>query len=211
MGIAERKEREKEQRRVEIIDAAERIFFSKGLEVATMDDVAEEAELSKGTLYLYFKNKEDLYLAINERGLKILEEIFQTAIDKHKTGLDKIIAIGNAYRDFSLKYRNYFNVMIYYESHDYDFKEKDTCAYACHMQGQKTLTLVAKAIQMGIEDGSIRSDIHPFNTAVILWGQSTGMIQILLLKGEHLKKLHDIDTDEVMNLFTQMVVCSLKP
>ncbi|MCK5408322.1 MAG: helix-turn-helix transcriptional regulator, partial [Candidatus Krumholzibacteria bacterium] len=60
MGIAERREREKEQRRIDIIDAAERVFFSKGWQAATMDDVAEAVELSKATLYLYFKNKEEL-------------------------------------------------------------------------------------------------------------------------------------------------------
>ena len=57
MGVVERKEREKELRSESIIDAAERIFFNKGFEHATMNDVAEEAELSKGALYLYFHAK----------------------------------------------------------------------------------------------------------------------------------------------------------
>ena len=57
MGIQERKEREKLQRREDIIDAAEKVFFKKDLDSATMDDVANEAELSKGTLYIYFKSK----------------------------------------------------------------------------------------------------------------------------------------------------------
>ncbi|MEO8168159.1 MAG: helix-turn-helix domain-containing protein, partial [bacterium] len=60
MGIIERKEREKEHRREDIIAAAQKIFFEKGLPSATMDEIAEAAELSKGTLYLYYKSKEDL-------------------------------------------------------------------------------------------------------------------------------------------------------
>ena len=64
MGIAERREREKDQRRNTILDAAEKVFFSQGINLATMDGVAEEAELSKGTLYLYFKSKEELFLGI---------------------------------------------------------------------------------------------------------------------------------------------------
>ena len=67
MGIAERKEREKQQRREEIVQAAEEVFFSKGFEKSTMDDVAEKAELSKGTLYLYFKSKEELLIGIIEQ------------------------------------------------------------------------------------------------------------------------------------------------
>ena len=72
MGIAERKEREKQLRREEIVLAAEKIFFSKGFDPSTMDDIAEEAELSKGTLYLYFKNKEELYASLSLRILQYL-------------------------------------------------------------------------------------------------------------------------------------------
>ncbi len=64
MGITERKEREKQRRKEDIINSAEGVFFSKGFESATMDDIAEKVELSKGTLYLYFKSKEDLHLAV---------------------------------------------------------------------------------------------------------------------------------------------------
>ena len=72
MGIAERKEREKQQRREEIMQAAEEVFFSKGFEKSTMDDVAEKAELSKGTLYLYFKSKEDLHMAVARKAINLL-------------------------------------------------------------------------------------------------------------------------------------------
>ena len=60
MGIQERKEREKERRRQQIMVAAKRVFSEKGFNKATMEDIAHEAELSPGTLYLYFKNKEEL-------------------------------------------------------------------------------------------------------------------------------------------------------
>ena len=59
MGIQERKEREKERRRQQIMVAAKRVFSNKGFNKATMEDIAQEAELSPGTLYLYFKNKEE--------------------------------------------------------------------------------------------------------------------------------------------------------
>jgi len=68
MGINERREREKEVRRDAILDAAENIFFSKGVDSSSMDEIASRAELSKGTLYLYFKNKDELYHGIIHRG-----------------------------------------------------------------------------------------------------------------------------------------------
>ena len=72
MGIQERKEREKERRRQQIIVAAKKVFSVKGFNRATMDDIANEAELSPGTLYLYFKNKEELYASLSIRILQYL-------------------------------------------------------------------------------------------------------------------------------------------
>ena len=72
MGIQERKEREKERRRQQIIVAAKRVFSEKGFNKTTMEDIAKEAELSPGTLYLYFKNKEELYASLSLRILQYL-------------------------------------------------------------------------------------------------------------------------------------------
>jgi len=84
MGILERKERERGHRREEIIDAAQHVFFEKGLYVATMDEIAEKAEFAIGTLYKFFKNKEDLYKAL------ILEQAdrFNDAVTKAIEGPD---------------------------------------------------------------------------------------------------------------------------
>jgi len=72
MGIQERKERERERRRQQIMVAAKRVFTNKGFAKATMEDIAKEAELSPGTLYLYFKNKDELYASLSLRILQYL-------------------------------------------------------------------------------------------------------------------------------------------
>jgi AcrR family transcriptional regulator len=72
MGIQERKERERERRRQQIMVAAKRVFSVKGFSKATMEDIAKEAELSPGTLYLYFKNKDELYASLSLRILQYL-------------------------------------------------------------------------------------------------------------------------------------------
>lgn len=55
-----------------ILDAAEKLFFEKGYENVSMDDIATETELEINTLNLYFESKEEIYLAINKRGSRIL-------------------------------------------------------------------------------------------------------------------------------------------
>ncbi len=66
MTIMERKEREKEFRRQSILKAAESIFAQNGLHSTNLDEVAEKAEISKGTIYLYFDSKEDLFFSVIE-------------------------------------------------------------------------------------------------------------------------------------------------
>jgi AcrR family transcriptional regulator len=72
MGITERKHREKEQRRQQIMVAAKKLFASKGFNRATIEDIAKEAELSAGTLYLYFKNKDELFAGLSIKILRYL-------------------------------------------------------------------------------------------------------------------------------------------
>jgi AcrR family transcriptional regulator len=210
MGILERKLREKEQRHHYIIDAAEKIFFSKGISAATMDDIAATAELSKGTLYLYFKNKEELYFAIHLRGLRILAEMFEKALHSTQTGILKIRAIGQAYYQFSLEYPNYFNALIYYESHEVDIEDQNSIAVECHLMGQQTLNYVIEALKSGILDGSIRFGIDPVKTAIILWGQSSGLIQLLALKGEHVVGSLGISNETIVQYAFDLIMESLK-
>src|SRR5574342_415095 len=56
-----------DERKSQILNAAEDVFTQKGFEEARMDDIADETGLSKGTLYLYFKSKDDLIIAILDR------------------------------------------------------------------------------------------------------------------------------------------------
>jgi AcrR family transcriptional regulator len=72
MGIHERKEREKERRRQQILVSAKRVFSDRGYTRTTMEDIANEAELSPGTLYLYFKNKEELFASLSLRILQYM-------------------------------------------------------------------------------------------------------------------------------------------
>jgi TetR/AcrR family transcriptional regulator len=211
LGIAERREREKVKRKKDIVDAAERIFFSKGMDNATMDDVAEEAELSKGTLYLYFKNKEDLYLSIHLRGNHLLKSFFQKAVARAGTGIEKTKAIGEAYIMFYDKYPDYFNAMIYYESHEINFEDPESIAGQCLMEGKATLELLVDAIQLGISDGSIRPDIDPIKTAINLWGQTTGIIQIAALKEKIvLLRQYSLTAKEVIDYSFDLIYHAIK-
>ncbi len=100
MGIQERKKRERERRRQQIIVAAKRVFSEKGFSKSTMEDIAREAELSPGTLYLYFKNKDELYASLSLRILQYLNiRLEDVKKEKDIDPRDKIVAIKEALYD----------------------------------------------------------------------------------------------------------------
>jgi TetR/AcrR family transcriptional regulator len=214
MGIQERKEREKEQRRIEILDAAERVFFSKGLKNATMDEVAEEAELSKGTIYLYYKNRDELFLALIYRGIQIMIQMFKKAVQGKGTGLEKTFCIGQAYFDFAKNYPDRFSALSHFRLDELDYEnadQNDSVAGQCSNFGHNALGILSGVIRQGIEDGSIRSDIDPEQTSTILYGTTTGIIELVALKGEHLKNQHGINLDHIVDHYFDFIKCALEP
>ena len=101
MGIKERRDREKQVRRWEILDKAKSLFFEQGFPATSMNQIANALELSKGTLYLYFKNKEELYISLLVEGLTLMNQAFKSSVSGMECWEEKVRAIGWAYYQFS--------------------------------------------------------------------------------------------------------------
>jgi TetR/AcrR family transcriptional regulator len=210
MGITERREREKEQRRSDIVDAAERVFFHKGWRDSTMDDVAADAELAKATLYLYFKNKEDLYCAILLRGSHVLHDLFAEAVAGSSRGIEKVEAVGRAYVRFFIEHRDYFDAMLHFESTGVHPHPESVYAEECEAVGRDIMGLVAAALQAGVADGTVRADIDPMRVAFLLWGQTTGILQIASMKGHDLQEGFGITPEDLLESYFDFVEKALR-
>ena len=176
MGISERRQREKEQRKTDIIDAAERLFFSRSYEDVTMDDIAREVELNKATIYLYFKNKETLYATIVLRGIQILKEKYSECMQKQGSGSVKVALMGQAYYQVSQEYPNYLRLIHFYGSERFS-KENPYTADIGKGYGSSRMIL-QDAVQEGIGDGTIRADLDPFLTSMYLMISFMGILSV---------------------------------
>lgn len=210
MGIAERRLREKEQRANDIVDAAEKVIFEKGYEHATMDEIAEVAELSKGTLYLYFKTKEELYLAIALRGDLILRDATLRAIERETIGINKVTACGRAYFEMYENQRNYFDALNYLDTKQLT-PEMMHERHEAFQRNEGVLQLLVEIIEQGKQDGSIRNDINANLQALIIWGQALGVIQILSFKGCFLKESLDLEEEDMIEELFMTIRRSLEP
>jgi len=96
------------------LDAARGLLFRKGIDATSMNQIARDAELSVGTLYLYFRNKESLFAALQEEGLDILYTKIQGESQRGSTPREKLERMALAYLDFSEEHRKYFDIMNYF-------------------------------------------------------------------------------------------------
>lgn len=211
MGVLERKQREKSDRKNAIIDAAEAVFFSKGIANASMDEVARKADLSKGTLYLYFKNKNALYRAILRKAYTFLmEDLNQVASLNHASGLEKVLALSNQYFNFSIKQPGYFEAILHYENDVIDLKEREEESVKSIIAGNQVLAVLTSAIQAGIDDKSIQAEVNPLHVSLVLWGQATGLLQIVKSKGRIINHYFKVSENELIDSYLQLLKSSLE-
>ena len=185
-GNFREKEREKEQRRSDIIEAAEHHFFSRSYEKVTMDDIAREVELNKATIYLYFKNKETLFATIVLRGVEILKEKYLECMERQVPGIVKVALMGQAYYQFSEEHPEYLRVSQFYGSERFSGDNPCTAEIG---QGYGVCRMILRdAVQEGIDDKTIRSDLDPFLTSMYLM---TSFMSILSMENKWRQVIED--------------------
>lgn len=215
MGISERKEKEKEIRRNDIIDAAEKVIFSKGYDFATMDDIAREAEFSKRTIYIYFNSKEQLYFEIMVRGYKFLIKMIDDSPypdTAGKNSLDRLRQIGRIFYKFNYEYPDYFKAIMDYENGEKDFINgiPDESRDECYALGEKIFAYLASALASGIQEKTIRSELDITNTAIVLWSCTIGLFSTLTKKKHYIEHYHKRNSEELLLEGLDMLIKSIE-
>jgi AcrR family transcriptional regulator len=110
MGSKERREREKESLRQEILDAARELFAEQGYESVSMRKIAERIEYSPTTIYLYFNDKDELLFSLCQETFSKLVKYIETISDAQSGPVEKLKMGLRAYVDFGLQYPNHYKV-----------------------------------------------------------------------------------------------------
>lgn len=201
MGIKERKEREKERRRQQIIIAAKRIFSIKSFNKATMEDIAKEAEISPGTIYIYFKNKDELYASLSIRILQHLNiRLGHVKNKKDIGGRQKIMSLKEALYDV-YNFDPLILINLFHLQSSESLKNLSHWLLSeIKRLSQSSLQIIADIFSDGInKDDFIKQ--NPMALADILWALFSGVIlweeskKIIDNKKDFLKPTLDIAFD----------------
>ena len=182
MGIKERKEREKENRREEIIKAAKKLIAPHGVDGMSMNQVADRTELNKATLYLYFGNKDDLIDAIVLEGLIMLDKRFQQAEQQSKSSLEKVLDLMKITFEFYKQYPVYFQTMNHQEKRKPSARLNTPHAARSNEISAKLFERYQDLLRQGIGEGSIRKDIDVNQCSILVYAHTYGIMHTLLSK-----------------------------
>ncbi len=186
MGVSERREREKAKRRATIVDAAEQVFVRDGFDAATMDQVAAEAEISKGTVYLYFESKGDLRSAIAERWVARLVDRLGEKLGSCDSGIEGLEAVVQSmYEHFEHNPRHCQMALSWLGT---EVEQDETPALAAHKKRiGELVAMVVDQIVRGQDDGTVRPDVDPPIVAMNIWATTLGL-QLVIQNRAHVEK-----------------------
>ncbi len=159
--LVSRLERDKNRKKQEIMEAAQKLFADKGFDSVTMEEIAKESEFTRKTLYAYFKNKEDLYQQVF---LNIAIQRWNFLVEKMKSvenGIPRIQAFGQANYEYSIANPEHFKMIVHLDqkgiqpqAHDEIFQVKINEARA------EIQYLLDNAYKYGQSNGTIRTDLN---------------------------------------------------
>ena len=180
MTTRARHEREKEERRQSILRAARAVFFENGFHRATVDRVAERAEVSKGTVYLHFESKETILAHLLLDGLdELTRKLKQAYAAEQRVAADeRMRRLCRAYRRFFEDEPQCFRLLMAMDRG----KFQETVTPQVYQQVLKVsmamFDVAVQAIEQGIED-DLFDRLNPRRAAVVLWATLNGLPELL--------------------------------
>lgn len=194
MGIAERKERDKMEMRERILEAATQMFLEDGYEKTSIRNIAEKIEYSPATIYLYFKDKDELFFSIHQAGFAILlEEMVD--LKNIENPLDRLHELGKIYIEFALKNPEYYDLMFIMRAPVNAIKQKqgdDKC-----WEGESTYDFLLETVEECIEKNMIRSS-DAMVTAMYTWSAVHGLVSLTIRERFEMLELQADDIRAMM-------------
>jgi AcrR family transcriptional regulator len=192
MGIAERKEREREGIKDLILNAAREIFLAEGYENTSMRKIASKIEYSPGIIYLHFRDKNELLLELHNKAFECKMKALFESVKDIPDPMQRLIATGKAYLEYGIN-----NIQ------DYELMFVLSCtmeALAVKQEfwkdGATAIGVLKNNIQECVDAGYFRKDLNLDAASLMLWSQVHGLVT--LFNKERLNIYPDADQKQLM-------------
>ncbi|MBA4054893.1 MAG: TetR family transcriptional regulator [Marivirga sp.] len=176
MTIATRKERQKEELRTKILEAAKELFIQRGFEETSIRNIAEKIEYSPTTIYLHFKDKDDIFYALHQEGFILLNQYLR-ALQNVADPFERLKAITKAYITFALENREFYDLMFISRSPMNALsKDKDDEKW---VEGNKAFGALTGTVTQCIEKGYFKG-MDPEILSFTCWSMVHGICSLYI-------------------------------
>ncbi|MCK5146180.1 TetR/AcrR family transcriptional regulator [bacterium] len=192
-----RKELEREARKQDILEMAAQLFALRGFHEVKVDDIADGVGLSKGTIYLYFENKENLFFSILMERFKALNTRLQAAVDENDNFHERLNKFIYTYLHFFKENEAFYKIV-----HSEKTRMSMESHYKLHEYGKisyfKLFEMVIQLIKEGVEAGELRS-MEPRSIALSL----VGILNMYIYRSIFQSSDRDVEVEvnEIIDLF----------
>jgi len=176
--------RRRTRTRAALLDAAERAFMRDSYHAVRMETLADEADVSVGSIYNLFSNKSGLYLAVAQRATELFAEYLERAYAISESPLEQVMACGDAYLRFHLEHPGAFRFIAFDGVESFPPVDDDTVREAITARTAAALDRFRDCIAAAVAAGEASPDIDPMVTAHVLFGAWNGMIALGLRTDE---------------------------
>jgi len=184
LGLEERRKRERENRKNAILKAARKLFFEKGFRQVTVENIARKAEFSKGSIYLYFNSKEEIYSQILLNDIDKFHDRVADILQGPSSASEALIRVAEIYVDFFLNDRELFRILMNFMLHNNDMNLPEDINNHIIKTTNKTISIIEQVFKYGIEKGEFPPDINLRMNRNAIWGLLNGIISLHLFTGK---------------------------
>lgn len=203
---AERRERSRQETRQAILEAATQMFEREGYEGFSLRQVAENIGYTPTTIYLYFKDKDDLLFAVCSQGFAQFTEALQHAYDTHPDPRERLNALAGAYLEFGLSHPLHYQMMFMQRS-EWVLKATDSKG---QVQGSNSYTIQLGAVVEAMKAGVLRLG-DPVETTNLLWSGVHGIVSLALNMKGVVPGWDEASARRLLGRFTEMISRGLQP
>jgi len=184
LGLEERRKRERENRKNAILKAARKLFFEKGFRQVTVENIARKAEFSKGSIYLYFNSKEEIYSQILLNDIDKFHDRVADILQGPSSASEALIRVAEIYVDFFLNDRELFRILMNFMLHNNDMNLPEDINNHIIKTTNRTISIIEQVFKYGIEKGEFPPDINLRMNRNAIWGLLNGIISLHLFTGK---------------------------
>jgi len=194
LSLEERRKKEREKRRNAILRAARKLFFERGFKFVTVDSIAAHAELSKGSIYLYFESKEEIYVQILIADNIEFHKRISNFFDKQASAAEFLLDFARIYVDYFLYDKELFRIFMAFMIRSDQMTLSEEQNNNLMRTANDNIHIIGEILQKGVDSGEFSPELNVRQAQNAIWGLLNGIISLYLFTGVPVKRAKKIHT-----------------